>query len=102
MDTEYDCGGVSYARLEQAIGRPHIWNIVTLWVDEDFRQLGVATALLKVICRQADMQGIQLWLTAQALMDGGLSDLQLRGFYHKRGFEGGEKGGYMIRQPRPF
>lgn len=94
MKLYYELEDVGYVELEQQF-REHIYNVMGIVVDPEYQNLGVGTALMKVVMHDADKQGIELWLSPTA--EPGRAEDLLR-FYTRLGFE--NHGGYLRRLPR--
>lgn len=66
--------------------RAHTLELSKLHVPEEDRRKGYASALLKLVCEQADATGKTLLLTVKPYDDMSLSGEQLRDWYARFGF----------------
>jgi len=83
-------------------------TINRLKVPEGERGNGAASRALDAVLRQADAEGVTLFLTPERIGDSGLSDAQLKAFYTRHGFasnRGPDRDfstrATMVRKPRP-
>lgn len=74
-------------------------TINRLKVPENARGQGEASRALQEVLRQADAQGLTVYLTADPVGSGGLSKAQLEAFYNRNGFISDGAGG-MVRKPQ--
>lgn len=93
MKTWYEIEDVAYVELEKQL-QDHIYNVMGIVVDAEYRNMGIGTALMRVVGHDADKQGIEIWLHPTA-EEGRAEDL-LR-FYTRLGYK--DHGGYLRRLP---
>lgn len=75
--------------------------IANVFTAPGWRGRGLATALLKRACADADREGVELQLYPAPLEVGGLTLGELRAWYGRHGFSAeGMAGGYLRRLPR--
>jgi GNAT superfamily N-acetyltransferase len=73
-------------------------ELVELWVDQSFRREGLGRRLLKLVCNEADREGVVLKLMA-AGSEGAMSTKQLEAWYGRFGFVSNPSC-MMVRKPR--
>lgn len=72
------------------------WIVTRVYVPPEHRRKGIATAMMKEICEQADQQDVKLMLELAPY--GEMTKDELREFYMKFGFR--SFGGFMKRWPK--
>jgi ribosomal protein S18 acetylase RimI-like enzyme len=86
-------GGLTgFVEVEHA--HHNICNVLQVFVNEDFRRLGLGTSLMRCVMRDADKEGVELWLVASPT---NMTTDELETFYRRLGFN--LRGSYMIRLP---
>lgn len=68
--------------------RPHVRELLNLYVPPEARHKRLATVLLNLVCQEADANGITLLLTARPQDDQGPSEEKLIEWYARFGFKG--------------
>lgn len=94
IQLHWEIKDIAAVELEHTMMRGRM-NVQSLWVDPEYQNLGIGTAIMNIVLHEADQSGIELWLVPQA-MPGRQKDLHR--FYERLGFEGLTGSGYMIRK----
>lgn len=94
MRERYELVDIGYVDIEASF-HAHIFNVMSAVVEPEYQGLGIGTALMKAACRDADREGIQLWLVMTPFPG---REAELENFYVRLGFV--KDKGYMIRRPR--
>lgn len=91
----YGAEDLGYVDIEYV--RQGMYNVTSLLVESNYRNLGLGTALMKCVIHDADEEGMELWLVP-APLDGDRDKLEQ--FYVRLGFTKLEGSGCMIRKPK--
>lgn len=94
LQLRWEIEGVAHIEVEQTM-LPHRYNIAEIYVDPEYQNLGIGTALMNIVLHEADLVGIELWLVPTAMPG---KQKALNDFYMRFGFEGLKGSGYMIRK----
>lgn len=74
-------------------------ELTSLQVEPAFRRQGLGRRLMKLVCDDADREGVELCLMAAGSSDA-LSTVQLEAWYRRFGFVGPNDRQMMVRKPR--
>lgn len=94
IQLRWEIEGIAAIEVEQTM-LAHRYNIASIYVDPEYQNLGIGTALMNIVLHEADMVGIELWLVPTAMPG---KQKALNDFYMRFGFEGLKGSGYMIRK----
>jgi GNAT superfamily N-acetyltransferase len=87
--------GIAYVEVEQTY-KASRYNVQSLWVDPEYQNLGLGTALMKIVHHEADRCGIELWVVPQPLGEDKRESLYH--FYQRLGYREMRGSGYWIRK----